>query len=113
MPYKNPEDQRASERRYYAAHREQALEKQRRHRAALKLHVNGIKASTPCTDCGVSYPYYVMDFDHVRGEKIGDLNRLVATGRKALVLAEMEKCELVCANCHRERTHQRALAQFG
>lgn len=25
--------------------------------------------SQPCADCGVRYPPYVMDFDHVRGPK--------------------------------------------
>lgn len=34
MPYKNPEDERAQDRRYYAAHREKKLERNRRWRAA-------------------------------------------------------------------------------
>src|SRR5690349_12006022 len=58
----------------------------------------------PCMDCGKFYPPYVMDFDHVRGEKKFDLSRLSG---KAVTLKEITKCELVCANCHRIRTHLR------
>jgi hypothetical protein len=62
----------------------------------------------PCADCGRSYPPYVMDFDHVRGEKVANVSVLVAGGAsRRRVLAEIAKCEVVCANCHRERTHGR------
>lgn len=60
----------------------------------------------PCADCGGSFHYSQMDFDHIRGEKIGALANL--TGMPlAVLLAEAAKCDVVCANCHRERTHQR------
>ena len=63
----------------------------------------------PCVDCGVKYPYYVMDFDHKEGE-LKNFN-LATSAYKDLrrVQEEMCKCDLVCANCHRERTHQRRL----
>ena len=62
----------------------------------------------PCADCGVSYPWYVMDYDHVRGEKLFDL-ATAASRHMSLVLieAEMAKCEVVCSNCHRERTQRK------
>lgn len=62
--------------------------------------------SVPCLDCGVEYPFYVMQFDHVRGEKKFG----VATGpyRKLEdLMEEIEKCEVVCANCHAIRTYKR------
>ena len=37
-------------------------------------------------------------------EKVGDISTLVSSGRRAAVLAEIAKCEVVCANCHRLRT---------
>src|SRR5207245_2408021 len=33
--------------------------------------------NVPCTDCGVKYPYYVMDFDHARGEKVTEVSKLI------------------------------------
>jgi hypothetical protein len=63
----------------------------------------------PCADCGILYPYYVMDFDHKEGEiKEYELNRITQMTTRA-ILREIEKCDVVCSNCHRERTHQRAL----
>jgi hypothetical protein len=50
-----------------------------------------------------------MDFDHVRGDKLLNVSRL-RNGRLAWwrLLAELKKCEVVCANCHRIRTKLRA-----
>jgi len=58
----------------------------------------------PCVDCGESDPL-VLEFDHVRGEKLKDVSRL-AHDTHALVVIEEEiaKCEVVCANCHKRRT---------
>lgn len=62
----------------------------------------------PCADCGVQYPYYVMDLDHARGDKILNMAVTVARGfSDEEILAEIAKCDVVCANCHRERTFQR------
>ena len=57
----------------------------------------------PCMDCGGTFPPECMDFDHVRGEKVCGVGLLVedTTGK---LDAEIAKCDLVCANCHRIRT---------
>ena len=62
--------------------------------------------SVPCADCGVQYPPYVMDFDHVRGKKLFNVGTAGARHSFPQVEREIKKCEVVCANCHRERTHQ-------
>jgi hypothetical protein len=60
----------------------------------------------PCEDCGKSLPYYCMDFDHLYGKKFTISHSM---GRSLDVLiAEASKCAVVCANCHRTRTWQRA-----
>jgi hypothetical protein len=59
----------------------------------------------PCADCGRSFHYCQMDFDHVRGVKVGSVSQMKSC--KA-ILAEVAKCEVVCANCHRERTQVQA-----
>ena len=60
----------------------------------------------PCTDCGGYFPPEAMDFDHVRGEKIKNVGWM-GDGNLAALMAEIAKCELVCANCHRVRTNAR------
>ena len=62
----------------------------------------------PCTDCKIQYPYYVMDFDHKSNKKFSIANALHAKSQTE-VMKEIEKCDVVCANCHRERTHKRLL----
>lgn len=69
------------------------------------LFIKELKESTPCTDCGKSYPAYVMDFDHLR-DKTMQVHEFLTYSRKRL-LEEIDKCEIVCSNCHRERTYQR------
>lgn len=63
----------------------------------------------PCLDCGESYPPYVMDFDHRPGEvKLFAISKMRNQGQsKEKIVAEIAKCDLVCSNCHRERTFQR------
>jgi hypothetical protein len=69
--------------------------------------------SRPCADCGIQYPYYIMDFDHRDGEeKLFELNS-VARMTTLGIAREIQKCDVVCANCHRERTHQRLLVVLG
>ena len=64
--------------------------------------------NVPCMDCGVRYPCYVMDMDHVRGKKEFDLGLATWHAIQA-VRDEIPKCDVVCANCHRERTYQKKL----
>jgi hypothetical protein len=63
--------------------------------------------NVPCMDCGIKYPPYVMDFDHVRGEKEFTIARKAHGRTVETLLNEISKCEIVCSNCHRIRTHER------
>ena len=58
----------------------------------------------PCADCGVKYPHYVMDLDHNGQEKVIKIAQSVGRVSDERLLAEIAKCDVVCANCHRERT---------
>lgn len=62
----------------------------------------------PCADCNGSFPFYVMDFDHREGEvKLFDVSNGALRFGRAKVLAEIAKCDVICANCHRIRTANR------
>lgn len=79
----------------------------RRTKAYLSRYIQDLKSRTPCMDCKESYPYYVMDFDHVRGRKHKNVMELIPTLSKKKIDEEIAKCEIVCSNCHRVRTHSR------
>jgi len=78
-------------------------------RQEIYYYVKGLKEA-PCTDCGNTFPSCAMDFDHVRGSKKFKISDMY-TYSKAQIDKELKKCELVCANCHRARTHSRK--QYG
>lgn len=63
--------------------------------------------SQPCTSCGNTYPWYIMQFDHRdRSEKANTVSKLFNRGaRWEDVLAEIDKCDLVCPNCHAIKTY--------
>ena len=108
MPYKNAHDRKEASSRYYYANKDYYLKRNQRYRKEISKYVNEIKEGNPCTDCGRFYPYYVMDFDHLEGtDKIADVNYLRNSQKIEKLKLEIEKCEVVCSNCHRERTHQR------
>ncbi len=83
-----------------------------KHQERIKLFLQKLKGETPCTDCKQSYPYYVMHFDHLR-DKLYNLSKLATAGSWRKVNAELEKCEIVCANCHAKRTHDRIIDHLG
>jgi hypothetical protein len=59
----------------------------------------------PCADCGEVDPV-VLEFDHLRDKSFDICQKIVDYSWDRL-LAEIEKCEVVCANCHRRRTAER------
>ncbi len=71
----------------------------------------------PCMDCNNIFPFIAMDFDH-RPEETKEFNickfgQYTATPeRLAIVMKEISKCDLVCACCHRIRTHDRVINGF-
>ena len=70
----------------------------------IREFILSIKAKTPCADCGQIFHHYAMDFDHLpQYEKSFEISNALNVSRERLV-AELAKCELVCANCHRVRT---------
>jgi hypothetical protein len=62
----------------------------------------------PCVDCGED-DIVVLEFDHQQ-DKLATVSELSREGYSlAKLRAEINKCEVVCANCHRRRTAK----QFG
>ena len=66
--------------------------------------------SRPCADCGISYPTWIMQFDHLKDKKYHVSQMLSSQYSIKTIKAEVEKCEIVCANCHANRTYQRRVS---
>lgn len=77
----------------------------------LKKKISAIKESSGCTDCGIQNPV-LLDFDHLRDKKY-NISRMVHDGFSwAAIKKEIEKCQVVCSNCHRIRTHDRHMSKL-
>ena len=116
MPFKDLDTRRAYMKEYSKKHygdnsdsyKLKALESNRRARKRNRDYIKNIKESNPCLDCGKFYPFYVMHFDHIydKNGSVSDLSR--ASSSLERIQKEIDNCELVCANCHAERTYSRA-----
>jgi hypothetical protein len=112
---------READRKYYETHKVQVDEKNQKwwighpgvSQGYLKARYAKFRAivdeprKLPCADCGKSYLPCVMDYDHRPGEvKLFNISMAMNKPRK-LLLEEIEKCDIVCANCHRIREYNR------
>lgn len=105
--------QKAYDADWYRANKAKRQAKVRADRRAHVEWLDSLKQGRPCADCGRSYPPYVMEWDHLPGSVktlvISDTRRSAFSRKR--ILEELAKCELVCANCHRERTHKRRTSE--
>ena len=73
------------------------------------------KKKVKCMDCGGSFPDYCMDFHHIDEESKDPAFK--RTNGKSMMMemqkwsidridAEIDKCEIICACCHRIRHHK-------
>lgn len=105
---RDPLKQAAGKKRYYEKNKQDYYERNNLKRQRLRAYLIQIKEANPCVDCRLFYPYYVMDFDHRPGETKTNLpNQLVNRLSWSKLEIEIRKCDLVCSNCHRFRTHAR------
>ncbi|MCA1615336.1 MAG: hypothetical protein LC800_14785 [Acidobacteria bacterium] len=99
-------------RRYYEKNKALYAAKNRRNKSRQRARLKAIlvaEKQRPCADCGGVFHPWVMEFDHRdAADKVGAVGNLVSRGcTDERLLAEMAKCDIVCANCHRMRTFNR------
>lgn len=95
--------QREASRRWYAGNKEKQIAANAKRRALLREWWRGFKATLSCVRCGESHPA-CLDFHHRDpAEKDTTLQQMFIRGySKERVLAEVAKCDVLCANCHRK-----------
>lgn len=109
MAYADPADPRrlTTKLNHYYSNKEAYIARAKAKKDELRAFLQAVK-SYPCLDCNVSYPYYVMHFDHRPDEiKLFEPSRLANNGSWKKMVDEIMKCDVVCSNCHAERTWQR------
>lgn len=97
------------DRNYYLNNKKLVRQKRKADRDRFVAWLNSLKDNKPCTDCGNIFRWWVLQWDHLPQYK-KDFNISEVRSKqysKDKVLKEVAKCELVCANCHSDRTHNR------
>ena len=94
--------------------KEKTIKRGRTYRLNLKNFINTYKEERGCQDCRDEgypgmHPYYVLDAYHVKGAKSNEISKMYRTNTLQEVMVELEKCDIVCANHHRTRTHKRRI----
>jgi hypothetical protein len=70
-------------------------------------YIRNYKLQSGCEDCGYKIHHCALDFDHRPGTtKVRDIKKGSSFGWLEL-MDEIDKCDVVCANCHRVRTYTR------
>ena len=103
MPYKDPKDSRKKEnaKKYYLNNKNKVLVAVKAQRAIGKARWDTFKRTLKCTKCEQNHPA-ALDFHHTDpSEKENLVSKLVSNGCFAAAMEEMQKCIVLCANCHR------------
>ena len=83
---------------------------------ALQKRVGAVKLARGCESgrCLWAGPFTseMLDFDHIDpSSKVGDVSQLIRFGHGAdivdIIMKEIEKCRVLCANCHRRKTREK------
>jgi hypothetical protein len=78
-----------------------------KYRQRNKDYITNLLSKSCCVDCG-NTNLIVLEFDHLKDKKYG-IAYLISRGASLGKLQkEIDKCDIVCANCHRIRTDTRA-----
>lgn len=86
----------------------QAASKSNMSREKKRKLLQDYKEEVGCVDCGEMYPHFILEFDHLpEHTKVDTLSNLVSTAYDT-ILKELDKCEVVCSNCHNIRTYVRS-----
>lgn len=111
MPFKDPEVRRAKQaiysKNYYEKNKTEVINKINARKKVNRAWFRAYKAALSCIECGENHPA-VLDFHHKNPKKTDKkVNELVSDGHtKHRIQAEIDKCEVLCANCHRKHHHE-------
>jgi hypothetical protein len=112
MGYSDPLDERAraARRKHYENNKEQYRERNKQARKRAQEHVLAFLLTKTCVDCGES-DVRCLEFDHRdRADKSQAISKMLRNGASIVKIdAEIAKCDVRCANCHRKVTAE----QFG
>lgn len=102
MAYKDTEACKAAKHRHYLANKDKYIQRQRDSRHLKRQWLEEYKKSLACETCGENHPA-VLDFHHndntAKDRGVADAIRFWSLKH---VMEEIQKCQVLCSNCHRK-----------
>ena len=105
---RNKVKQKKAQHESYLRNKEKIKRNRNNRRDMLRKLVDELKNETICMDCGIQYPPYVTDYHHRNPIDKDEIVSRLVSGLRATdrILKEIDKCILLCSNCHRIREHK-------
>lgn len=103
MPFKNKEDKKNNLRKWYVNNSEKVRKKTKARRQEIREWFQEYKKGLCCSKCSENHPS-CLDFHHRDKQSKDDcVYKMVVDGySKDRIMAEIEKCDVLCSNCHRK-----------
>lgn len=100
---RDQEKQKGYKRAWYERNRQQHIDEVLERKREINVWLKEYKARLSCQNCGENHPA-CLDFHHRDpSTKDNTLAQAVARGwSKKRILDEIEKCDVLCSNCHRK-----------
>lgn len=102
MTFKDPEKQKAYQARYHAEYHRKRYDSKRR---LLELYLGGV-----CVACGSAES---LEFDHIDPDTKSFAIMAKWTQPISKLVDELDKCQLLCADCHRAKTIEGLSVEHG
>ena len=97
---------RLSQKIQYSNNKTYYLDRNREHRSRNRELYRQSKEGKPCARCGGVFPQVVMDYDHLDPKTKRMCVAQMLGYSWADIQSEINKCELLCSNCHRIKTYE-------
>lgn len=104
FPSANPgirEPRKIIDKRYYDQNKKEIYKRRQERINKLKEKLK-MKLGGKCSKCGYHKCFNALEFHHNKGEKEENISVLIRNFSKEKALKEVDKCIILCANCHRE-----------
>ena len=110
MPYKDPEVRKRKNaeysKRWYQKNKQVVIDASKETKLSVRRRWHEFKSTLACIRCGENH-ISTLDFHHVDSStKDSAVHKLISNGAYAKALKEIEKCIVLCANCHRKHHYE-------
>jgi len=82
-------------------------------RNKIAKYIQEYKSNKSCADCKENYPYWILEFDHLSNKEFTISQFRSHRISLEKIKEEIQKCEVVCSNCHKNRTFSRKIKSAG